>query len=92
MNTFDLCLLRETGFISSGIDSVLWGAANGAVDRGEEALPLPKRETDSLGYWTIYALSFWTVNLLQGSFRQKNNGIEDTLPQNMAPWHITILS
>ena len=49
MNTFDLCLLRETVFISSGIDSVLWGAANGAVDRGEEGLPLPKRETDSLG-------------------------------------------
>ena len=44
MNTFDLCLLRERVFISSVIDSVLWGAANGAVDRGEEVLPLPKRD------------------------------------------------
>ena len=27
----------------AGIDSVLWGAANGAVDRGEEGLPSSKK-------------------------------------------------
>ena len=49
MNTFDLCLLRETVFISSGIDSVLWGAANGAVDRGEEGLPSSKKRDWFIG-------------------------------------------
>lgn len=49
-------------------------------------------ETDLLGYWTIYALSFWTVNL-QESFRQKNNGDWGHIStQNTVPGYITILS
>lgn len=40
--------------------------------------------TENPIHWVIGQFmpsSFWTVNLLQGSFRQKNNGIEDTYPK-----------
>lgn len=49
MNTFDLCFLREGFFTSAGIDCVLWGVAKGAVDGSGAMLPLPERETYSLG-------------------------------------------
>lgn len=49
MNTFDLCFLRGGFFTSAGIDCVLWGAAKGAVDGSGAMLPLPERETYSLG-------------------------------------------